>query len=633
MCRSGCFAILLLAACAACGGPAPTPPRPLGSGPRAAPPRATCGGFSPQAFLERHAKAYGTPAAVEATLPLVMDGAIEVEGKAGDRQLVLAKDRFRVTGAIGPSAFAAGVDAEGPWSIGSASGVFERLLDDEALGVRIDPWFFRRGYVAFDPARDKATCQDDKVTVSYQRPEIGDPVMVFDVDSASLLSFEHRQADGRKTLVTIASWTEADKGVRWPRKWTEHPVTGSATVSTLAKITSGLTCSSWATAALAPPTLEGDACLAPPPERLRVPMIHLFGQLLVRASIGTRPVWALLDSGAGITCVDATTPSGEAFKPALEVHGSGSTQKIKLGIGALPDIALGDLHAVEVPTASVPIPALASFGNKRPELILGYSFFAAAAVRVDFKKGEVVLAKSAAGLASPNARKLAARHVDGKLLVDGEIEGHAAVFQLDTGNSGGLDLVKRWASKHGIPGEKKTLVVRGRFGAGEAETESTYFRLGHASLGPIKADRTVAQISDPPDTGHVAGLAGNAMLARCDAVVFDHAGRTVHLEGACDKPVPEQRIGWGVDPKPDPSVKDRPWLVVMVAPGGAAAAAGVEKGDRLLEVDGVPANDDVNVFSRLDTKPDGAKIPLVVSRNGVKKTLTLVLQPLMPREG
>lgn len=607
----------------------------------------TCAGFEVQAFLARHAKAYGSPAAVEASLPLVMDGAVEVEGKAGERQLVLAKDKYRVTGAIGPSAFAAGIDAQGPWSIGSSSGVFERLLDDEALGVRIDPWIFRRAYVTFDPAKDKATCQDEKVTISYARPDVGDPVMVFDVDSASLLSFEHRQSDGRKILVTIASWTDAgdhqEGRVRWPRKWTDHPPTGSATTSTLAKITSGLSCKSWATAALAPPTLEGDACLAPPPERftlrwpasgrVRVPMIHLFGQLLVRASIGTRPVWALLDSGAGITCVDATTPSGEAFKPALEIHGAGSTQKIKLGIGALPDIALGDLHAIEVPTASVPIPALAAFGNKRPELILGYSFFAAAAVRVDYKKGEVILAKSAAGLAAPNARKVTARHVDGKLLVDGEIEGHAAIFQLDTGNSGGLDLVKRWASKHGIPGDKKTLVVRGRFGAGEGETESTYFRLAHASLGPIKADRTVAQISDPPDTGDVAGLAGNAMLARCDAAVFDHAARTIYLEGACEKPVPEQRIGWGVDPKPDPAVKDRPWLVVAVAPGGAAAAAGVEKGDRLLEIDGVPANDDVNVFSRLDAKPDGAKIAVVVSRGGAKKTLTLVLQPLLPREG
>jgi membrane-associated protease RseP (regulator of RpoE activity) len=357
-------------------------------------------------------------------------------------------------------------------------------------------------------------------------------------------------------------------------------------------------------------------------------------QLLVRASIGAREVWALLDSGAGITTVDATMPAGESFKPAIEVQGGGATQKIKLGFGALSSISLGGLRARDVPAASVPIPALEAFGLKRPELILGYSFFAAAAVRVDYKKGEIVFARSAGGLAAPSARRIPVRNVNGMLLADGEVEGHPAIFQIDTGSSGTLDVVKRWAGARGIPSETKTVTVRGRFGAGTAETTATYFRLGRGSLGPIRADGLLARVTDPPDHGDVAGLAGNGVLGRCDAVVFDHPGRSLLVEGACDRPVREHKMGWRLSKKPDPAAPDRPWVIATVWPGGAAEKAGLAPGDRVLEVGGKPATLDLEPISRIEEQAAGTKVTVVYARgegaSAVKKTAVCELAPLLP---
>src|SRR4029079_4851708 len=156
--------------------------------------------------------------------------------------------------------------------------------------------------------------------------------------------------------------------------------------------------------------------------------------------LGGRDVSAFLDSGAGATAVDATTPAGLNFTPTMETTAVGATQDVRVGFGELPSIELGDLHAEHVPTVSVPIPALEAFGDKRPELILGYSFFASAVVRVDYKRLDIVIAKSAAGIFAKGVetRAVPLRVLDNKIVVDGVVEGIPAPFEVDTGNSGGL---------------------------------------------------------------------------------------------------------------------------------------------------------------------------------------------------
>lgn len=635
-------AIAVGAGCAGAGPREVATPPPGTATPRATAAReapARCGAtVDVHALLARHARAYGSAEAVAAALPVTIDATIEIEGKTGEARTVLAGDLYRHEESVSGMASASGVDTSGAWALGAASGVVERLADDEAPDVRADAWFLWRGYLAFDPAKDVASCREDggeaRVDVAYARPLLGDPVVTFDLATASVLAIARRQADGKRLFVTIASWTtDPERGVRWPRKTADHPITGSPTTSTVVRVVAGLSCGARGA------EQRGDACLAAPSDRVslrwpasgrvRVPMTLLHGEILVRASIGGREAWAMLDSGAGITVVDATMPAGAAFTPAIEISGGGSTQKIRLGVGSLGSVAIGDLRAESVPAASGPIPALESFGAKRPELILGYTFFAGAAIRVDYKKREVVFAKTADGLAAPGARPVRVRRANGKMLAQGSVEGHAATFLVDTGSSGALDVVKKWATANGFPGDRKTVTVRGRFGAGTAETSSTYLRLGRASLGPIETNGDIADISDPPDGGDVSGLAGNGVFARCDAVVFDHA-RAMLVEGACDRAVPERKMGWRLAKKSEAAWPDRPWLVGALFPGAAAERAGIAVGDRVLEVGGKPATLDVEPLERVEEQASGTKVKVVVGRSGEKKTVTVELAPLLP---
>ncbi|MDB5218003.1 MAG: hypothetical protein JWO86_5930 [Myxococcaceae bacterium] len=593
-------------------------------------------------LLARHARAYGSPEAVAASLPIVMNGTVTIENHVGKVEVVVTRDAVRSQAWISGLVEGNGLDAGGAWTLEGGSGVVERQRANEGIEAALDAWLLRRSYVsAFDAARDTARCEDlgaaasagARVDLAFARPELGSPVLSFDLESGALLATAHEQADGVGSRTTYEAWSEPSPAqVRWPRKSTQHPLVGDAATQEYGAIVAGLACSRFDASGLAIP-VQGNACAAPLPDRfvvrwpagdrprIRLPLTYLGSELLVRAKLGGREAMAFLDSGAGATAVDATTLAGTEFRPSMEVTGSGATQKVRLGFGELASVDLGDLHVEHVPTVSVPIPALDAFGDKRPELILGYSFFASAVIRVDYKRSEVVLARSTDGLFAKgvDTRSVPLRILRSKIIVDGTVERMPAPFEVDTGNAGGLGLYKKWAAAHGLPGDRPVVSLNGRFGVGTAQTASTFYRLTSGTLGPIAFDGHLAHVADPPGSGIVAGLAGNEVLARCDAVIFDVAKRTLWLEGACDRPVPERRAGWRFEKKVDPAFPDRPWIVTSLWPGGAAERAGVQLGDRVLEVGGKPASADVAPIWALEEQAAGTKLPVVLVRAGAPK--------------
>ena len=649
-------AVLLLSFCAGGGRgePLALPAAPGPAGVRADAGARCAEGGDVRELLARHARAYGTGEQARAQLPITMSVTLALEGRSGRVETVLAPDASRVLISVAGIIAASGVDAKGPWTMDGGSGVVLRLSGVEAVGPMLDDWLLRRSYVtAFRPGLDPTRCEDlgpepsrgARVDVAFARPELGSPVLSFDLESGALLSVSHVEADGVKSLTTYEAWSEPDHGVRWPRRSTEHPLVGSASSREHAPVVHGLECVREAVAG-APIPERGAACTEPSQDRfvlrwpagddprVRLPLTYLGSELIVRVKLGGREALAFLDSGAGATAVDATTPAGAEFRSTMEVSGAGATQRIRLGFGELASVDLGELRAEHVPTVSVPIPALDVFGDKRPELILGYSFFASAVVRVDYRRKEVVFGKSAVGLFAKGTepRKVPLRVLKSKIVVDGTVEGKPAAFEVDTGDAGGLDLYKTWAARHGLPGTREVVTMSGRYGAGTKETISTFYRLATATLGPIAFDGHLSNVGDPPASGVIAGLAGNEVLARCDAVVFDVAKRTLWLEGACDRPVPESRAGWRFEKKVDPAHPDRPWVIGALWPGGAAERAGVQKGDRVLEVGGKPATSDVAPLWALEQQAVGTKMPVVVTRaaapNGrVRLTLELRSPP------
>lgn len=636
--------LCLVAVPLACGGGGvgPEPAAPKVDEPRAAraapPPAAKEPARCPDTvdareLLVRHARAFGGPDAIARALPLAVSGEVEVSGQNGSAEVVLAKDAFRSISQVGGLVSGAGIDASGAWELAAGAGVVERLAGvREDADARFEDWLLRRAYVNAKPER--VTCTEERagarVELAWNPDGHASSVLTFDLESASLVAVAHRRTDGRIERTTIDAWSAPDAAhLRWPKKTSTHPSVGSPTTVTWGAPRSAAPCED---CAAAPRDQVGVTW--PASGKVEIPFTFARRSILVQATLGGataggREVRALFDSGASITVLDETTPAGEAFVPALALEGASSTQRIRVGVGTVASLAIGDLALSNLPVASVPIPALDAMGKDRPEAILGYSIFASSVVRIDYARSKVVLAKPGTALAAKSARSAPLRVAHGKMLVEAMVEDESAWFELDTGDTGALDLYRRWETAHGLPGARATAEVTGRFGAGTEETGARFFRLKHASLGPISLRSALVHDGDPPDSGDVAGLAGNSALARCDAIVIDHHARTLSFEGACDRAVPENLMMWRFAKKPDPAHEGRPWVVELIVPGSSVERAGVKKGDRVLEVAGKPVGDDLSRLEKIETQPAGTRVPVVLARDGKTVRVVVVLAPIL----
>jgi len=71
---------------------------------------------------------------------------------------------------------------------------------------------------------------------------------------------------------------------------------------------------------------------------------------------------------------------------------------------------------------------------------------------------------------------------------------------------------------------------------------------------------------------------------------------------------------------------DQGALVSSVTPGSAAAAAGLQSGDVIVEFNGQPVQDASQLKLRVAETGPGASVPVVVMRNGERKTLDVTLK-------
>lgn len=113
----------------------------------------------------------------------------------------------------------------------------------------------------------------------------------------------------------------------------------------------------------------------------------------------------------------------------------------------------------------------------------------------------------------------------------------------------------------------------------------------------------------------------NAVSSRERRMAFDRFGESIAglVLGRSASP-PAYTLGVML------AVEDGATLVDDVAPGGAAAAAGIERGDRLLTANGVPLGEEPGrVLAKV--LADGKPVTLEIERAGQRKTLTVTPKP------
>jgi hypothetical protein len=568
-------------------------------------------------LFTRHAKKYGSEADVLQALPLTMSGTVTVSGKVGKYDMSIDAKRSRTAIHLKGFERATGFDESGAWQLGN-SGAVSRLRANEVRAT--DEWIMRRQYLsAFDKTRDGSRCQLDgakrQIIVHEKIPELGEPRLVFDQDSAELIGAEFRGTDGTMSTRTMTWNARAGSAPSWPT----HAAQQSGEGSTIEFSSEQIAASSADAFALPASLLE---IAWPKSGSVHVPMKLYGGEILIDVTIGGKKARALLDSGAGISIVEAGGNAADAFESELEFDGQSATQKIRFGIGKIAEAKVGGLVIKNIPAARVPIPMLDQFGPNRPDVVLGWSLFEGQAVRIDYAKNELVFAHDASALHAAAAPSLDFQDLDDKVTAIAKLGIKDALFQLDTGNASGVAVYGSWAKKNRVPPEGAPMAtLKGQFSAGTDVTSNSFYRSAIA-LGPVSAQSDFVEVSEGPGNGAIAGLIGNMVFAKCSAVVFDVPNRKLWFDGACGRSPMQSHTWWTLTRKEDASNAKTPWIVASTAAKGSADTAGVLPGDRLVAIDGKsvgPAYDFISTF----TRPLGTKYALTVMRGTETKKLSM----------
>lgn len=164
------------------------------------------------------------------------------------------------------------------------------------------------------------------------------------------------------------------------------------------------------------------------------------------------------------------------------------------------------------------------------------------------------------------------------------VDGVPGVFLVDTGNTGGLVVTRRFAKLHGLFGLPGLVYVSPGGIGGHVRVEryrAKTFTLGDATLHGLPVTIT-NQTGGSFASRSVAGNIGLAVLSRY-RITFDYRHQTVTLvpRAAVDAPFPVDRAGIGLNQTgPDA------FEVLSTVAGGPGDQAGIHAGDRIVAFDG-----------------------------------------------
>jgi hypothetical protein len=253
------------------------------------------------------------------------------------------------------------------------------------------------------------------------------------------------------------------------------------------------------------------------------------GHYFVPVRIGGGMYRFLLDSGAQNVLLDSAVAARIGLAPVGSLEASGASRIGRLKVAKLAELSVGDGKLRNLVVTTLDLGA-STGGAFRIDGILGFPFFAAAAVQIDFARKTMTFGPP--GSIAPRGTKLDVdtdRGIPEALVtLDGTMNARAIV---DTGNAGTLLLYKPFVDSNPsvVP---STLTSRRSFGIGGSvdsyRSSLDEIRFGDISLYHAETDVMLATrgaFADRVDAGNV-GLG----LLRKFVVTFDLSRGELSLE-------------------------------------------------------------------------------------------------------
>jgi hypothetical protein len=372
----------------------------------------------------------------------------------------------------------------------------------------------------------------------------------------------------------------------------------------------------------------GCATPGPPPPASREQAVALFNGrwAIVEASLPARPLRLLVDTGANQTLIDLGI--ARTLGPV-----SGCAEVPGALLGALCHVDLGELSVAD---RTVKLGSVYAADMARSELgeslevdgLLGGDALSRFVLVLDYPHSRWALVPPE-HFVPPQVPAIPIELVNGAVWLNVAVGGRTGRFLLDTGNGGRTIVLDVPDQEALVPAGGMLMPGVIRSGAG-GSADATACR-APLELGPVhvlEAPLFVAtkQSRQGPVMGRAQGILGVGFL-RYFRVTLDYPGRKLYLEQQQPFPMASNDATYGVIARPQGGAL----RVQSVGARGAADAAGIQVGDRILELNGVPVSSNAPVLWPLlqpSTPDEQLRVTFEGPSSGGPRTVTLKATPI-----
>ncbi len=596
---------------------------------------AVAAGPDPQAVLAEVKKASGG-AAWDRIRSTHVKASLETSGLKGSAESWedVLTGRSVTEYQLGPVSGASGFDGKTVWTQDSSKqvrieegGEAKEAAADEAYRSAMG-YFYPERWPAQLEALGEKTEAGRRFLVVRATPKGGRPYEIWIDADSRLIDHTVEKAALETRAVYYSDYREV-QGVRVP--FAQRSTNGEEKYDQRSEVQSIAFNEPVADARFAPP--------APPPpdfaiaggSSTSVPFELLNNHIYVQVKLdGKGPFRMLCDTGgANIVTPELAKELGLKTEGALQGRGVGEKSE-DVGLARIGTLQLGDATVEKQVFAVFPMAAFEKVEGVPSGGLVGYEIFKRFVVGVDYEHRRLTLTLPAA-FKYEGQGTIVPFQFNGHIpQVDGEIDGVAGKFDIDTGSRASLDLLRPFVDKHELR-QKYAPRLEGVTGwgvGGAARSEICRARL--LKLGDVAVPEPVTELTlqqkgaftDP----YVAGNVGAGVLKRFN-IVFDYGRQRIIFERNAGYAEPDtfDRVGMWMNEG------DGGFEVMDVFAGSPAAEAGIKVGDRIVAIDGQPAPrlSLPAVRHRFRTEAPGSRVRLTLRSGTAEREVTVTLRDLV----